>query len=249
VIVIKSREEIERMKKPGRLVAEVLEMIRVHIRPGENTAYLDGIIEEFFSQNHAIPSFKGYGGFPFSSCISVNEVVIHGLPDRNRVLMEGDLVSIDVGAYVDGFHGDAARTYSVGQASEEANRLMTVTQEALELGIRELDKMERLGNVSYAIQTYVEGQGFSIIREYVGHGIGKDLHESPQIPNYGFPNRGIRLRKGMTLAIEPMVSAGDWRTEVLDDGFTAVTVDRSLAAHYEDTVALTENGVEILTRL
>lgn len=249
MIVLKSRDEIQRMKKPNRLVAEVLEMIEHYIRPGVDTSGLNGIIEAFILDQRAIPSFKGYHGYPFASCISVNEAVVHGIPDPQKRLQEGDIVSIDVGVYLDGFHGDAARTFAVGKISDETQHLVSVTRDALEAGIKAIEKMDRLGDVSHAIQTHVESQGFSVIREYVGHGIGRELHEAPQIPNYGLSGRGIRLRRGMTLAIEPMVSAGDWRTDVLEDGFTAVTMDRSLSAHFEDTVAITDNGLEILTRV
>lgn len=249
MIVLKSRDEIQRMKKPNRLVGEILQMIENYIQPGAHTAALDKIIEAYILDHGAIPSFKGYHGYPFASCVSVNEVVVHGIPDTQKRLQEGDIVSIDVGVYLDGFHGDAARTFAVGKISDEALHLVSVTRGALEAGIKAIEKMDRLGDVSYAIQTHVESQGFAVIREYVGHGIGRELHESPQIPNYGPSGRGIRLRRGMTLAIEPMVSAGDWRTEVLEDGFTAVTMDRSLSAHFEDTVAITDNGLEILTRV
>ena len=248
MIVLKRPEEIEIMKKANGIVADCLFMIEEKIKPGINTFMLDKAIEDLILSSGGIPSFKGYQGFPNASCISVNEEVVHGIPSEKVILKEGDIVSIDIGVFIDGFHGDGARTYPVGMVSDIAKRLMEVTRKALEIAIKTAEKAERLGEISYSIQTYIEENGFSVIREYVGHGIGRSIHEQPQIPNYGEKRAGPKLRPGMVLAIEPMVSSGDWRTETLKDGWTAITSDHSLSAHFEDTVALTENGVQVLTR-
>jgi len=252
MIVVKSREELARMRQAGRIVAEVLEAMREHARPGVTTGELDALAYEIISRRGAVPSFKGYRGFPASICASVNEQIVHGIPG-SRVLCEGDILSVDVGAIYRGYHGDAAITVGIGTISPEARRLMAVTLQALEAGIQQVRPGGRLWDVIRAIQTRVESAGYQVVREYQGHGIGRDMHEDPSIPNYlGNSNvrpRNVHLRVGMTLALEPMVVAGDWHTRVLDDGWTVVTADGKLAAHFEHTVAVTENGPEILTRL
>lgn len=249
MIILKRKEEILMMEEPNRIVAECLLLVGEFIKPGISTHDINEIVEKHILKSGSTPSFKGYGGFPAAACVSVNEVVVHGIPDKARILEEGDIVSVDVGAYKNGFHGDGARTFPVGKISHESEKLLKVTEQSLNLAIEVAEKAVMLGEISHAIQEYVENEGFSIIREFVGHGIGRDLHEDPQVPNYGFRNKGPKLRSGLVIAIEPMVSNGDWRTEILKDGFTAVTIDRSLAAHFEDTIAFTENGVKILTRL
>jgi len=249
LIILKRPKEILMMEEPNRIVAECLVFLYDIVKPGISTFEINERVENHIVKSGGIPSFKNYNGFPSAACVSINEVVVHGIPDRNRILKEGDIVTVDVGAYKNGYHGDAARTYPVGKISGEAERLLEVTKRSLDLAIEAARNASLLGEISHSVQEYVEGEGFSIIREFVGHGIGKNLHEDPQVPNYGLKNRGPKLRKGMTLAIEPMVSVGDWRTEILEDGFTAVTLDRSLAAHFEDTIAFTEDGVKILTRL
>lgn len=248
MIISKSKAELEIMREAGKIVALTHQELAKWIRPGISTIELDQIAERFIRSNHAIPSFKGYGGFPGSICISVNEELVHGIPG-SRVLQDGDIVSIDIGADVKGYHGDSAWTYAVGTISDEARRLMDVTEKSLYEGLEKALPDARLSDISHAIQTYVEAAGFSIVREYVGHGIGKDLHEDPQIPNYGPPGRGPRLKPGMALAIEPMVNAGKRYVRTLEDNWTVVTVDNSICAHYEHTIAITDDGYEILTKL
>jgi methionyl aminopeptidase len=248
LIVLKSQEEIKRMSEPCRIVAEVLEKMKETLAAGITTKELDNVAESFIRSRKATPAFKGYKGYPATLCTSLNDQVVHGIPGRT-VLKEGDIVSIDVGVYLNGFYGDAAITLPVGQVSGEADRLMTATEESLYKGIDKAAEGNRLYDISSAIQGHVEGRGFSVVRNFVGHGIGRELHEDPQIPNFGKAGDGPALRVGMTLAIEPMVNAGTWRVDVLNDGWTAVTVDSSLSAHFEHTVAITENGPEILTKL
>ncbi len=252
MIVVKSKAELACMREAGRIVAEVLEAMREHARPGVTTAELDALAHDIITRRGAIPSFKGYRGYPASICTSVNEQIVHGIPG-SRALREGDILSVDVGAIYQGYHGDAAITVGIGTISPEAQRLMAVTQEALEAGIQQVRPGGRLWDVIRAIQTRVESAGYQVVREYQGHGIGREMHEDPSVPNYlGNSNvrpRNVRLRVGMTLALEPMVVAGDWHTRVLEDGWTVVTADGKLAAHFEHTVAVTENGPEILTRL
>jgi len=246
MIVYKSKAEIEMMKKSNQIVARILSELKEMVRPGIETRELDVYAESRARELGAIPAFKGYRGYPASLCVSVNEEVVHGIPSARR-LNDGDIVSLDFGAVYQGFYGDAALTLPVGQISELAKRLIYVAEKAFYSGIDKIKEGNRLSDISAAIQAEVEEAGFSVIRAFVGHGIGRSLHEEPQVPNFGLPGQGPRLKKGLTLAIEPMISAGDWEIEVLDDGWTAVTRDRSLAAHYEHTVALTENGVEILS--
>lgn len=248
MIIQKSKAELELMREAGRIVALTHQELAKWIRPGVTTKELDQIADRLIRSMDAIPSFKGYGGFPGSICASVNEELVHGIPG-SRVLQEGDIISIDIGANYKGYHGDSAWTYAVGEVSEEAKRLMEVTEQSLYKGLEQAAPGARLSDISHAIQTLVEAAGFSIVREYVGHGIGKNLHEDPPIPNYGPPGRGPRLQPGMALAIEPMVNAGERYVRTLEDKWTVVTVDRSLCAHYEHTIAITEDGYEILTKL
>lgn len=246
MIVSKSREEIEIMREAGRIVAMTHQKLKTCIEPNITTKELDSIAEKIIREHGATPSFKGYGGFPGSICVSVNEELVHGIPSK-RKLKDGDIISIDVGACYKGYHGDSAWTYAVGSVSEENERLMKVTEESLYKGLAEAKPDVRLSNISHAIQVHVEEAGFSIVREYVGHGIGMGLHEDPQIPNFGPPNRGPRLKPGMVLAIEPMVNAGSRHVETLADNWTVVTQDKKNCAHYEHTIAITDSGYEILT--
>ena len=250
MISIKSAHELDLMREAGRIVAEVLAAIKEAVAPGMTTADLERIAGEIIVDKHkAIPSFKGYRGFPGMICASLNEEIVHGIPGP-RVLQAGDIVSIDVGAIRKGYHGDAALTVAVGEIDEVSQRLMDVTAEALRVGIAAAQPGNWSTDISKAIQNYVEGQGFSVVREYTGHGIGRQMHEDPQIPNYYAPRMGrVRLRPGMTFALEPMVNVGTWRTRVLADKWTVVTADGKRSAHFEHTIAVTENGPRILTAL
>jgi methionyl aminopeptidase len=247
-IIIKSSEEIAAMRKAGGIVARVLQRVASEVRPGMKTLELDNMCLEELSKYRALSSFKGYHGFPGHICTSVNDEVVHGIPG-DRTLCEGDVVSIDVGVIYDGFQGDAAITVGVGEISPEARRLLKVTEGALLAGIAAAKNNARLGDVSAAIQRCVEAGGFSVVREYTGHGIGREMHEEPQIPNFGTSGRGPLLRKGMTLAIEPMVNSGGWSTRLSDDQWTVTTADGSLSAHFEHTVAVTDGEPEILTMM
>ncbi len=246
-IEYKAPWEVERIGRASRLVAEALLALRDESQPGVKTLELDRFAEVFLRERGARPAFKGYRGYPFTLCTSVNEEVVHGLPGERR-LQEGDILSLDLGAIVDGYYGDAAITVPVGEISPEARRLLQVTQEALHRGIAQGVPGRRLTDISHAIQNHVESHGFSVVRVFVGHGIGRALHEEPQIPNFGPPDRGPVLRPGMVLAIEPMVNAGTPEVAILEDQWTAVSQDRSLSAHFEHTVAITEKGPEVLTR-
>ncbi len=248
-IIIKTEEEIAAMRQAGRIVAMILKKMVAQIRPGMETKELDIIAEKELGKCGARSSFKGYRGFPANLCVSVNEEIVHGIPGK-RVLREGDIVSLDFGAIYDGFQGDAAVTVGVGRISKKAKELIDVTRGALEAGIKAAYAGARLGAISYAIQYYVElqRQGYKVIREYTGHGIGRDMHEEPLIPNFGLPDSGPILKKGMTLALEPMVSMGDWRTRVGDDQWTVLTADGSLSAHFEHTIAITDGEPEVLTK-
>ncbi len=248
MIVCKSAAEIQRMRPAGRLVADVLAALRAAVQPGVTTADLDAIAERPIRGAGGVPAFKGYHGYPATICSSVNDEVIHGIPSK-RALEEGDVVSIDCGAVLDGFYGDSAITVPVGPVSEQAAELLRVTEEALHKGIAQARPGGRISDIGHAVQRHVEAHGFSVVREFVGHGIGEKMHEEPQIPNYGEPGRGPRLVEGMVLAIEPMVNAGKPAVKVLKDGWTAVTRDGSLSAHFEHTVAVTAGGPEILTTL
>jgi methionyl aminopeptidase len=247
MIICKTPREIDIMREAGKIVALTHKELQKHIAPGISTRELDAIAEKFISQNGAIPSFKGYNGFRGSICASVNDELVHGIPG-DRTLENGDIISIDIGAKYMGYHGDSAWTYPVGTIDDETQRLLDVTEESLYLGLKEAKPGERLSNISHSIQNYVEAEGFSIVREYVGHGVGQDLHEDPQIPHYGPPNRGPRLKPGMVLAIEPMVNAGSRYVRTLTDNWTVVTVDGKMCAHFEHTIAITEEGYEILTK-
>ena len=247
MITLKSGEEIIRMRDAGRIAAIAREIGGENVREGVTTAQIDREIKKCILSHGAKPSFLGYGGFPASACISVNEEIIHGIPSSNKILKNGDIVKIDVGAYYKGYHGDCAATFTVGQVSEEAQRLVDVTKQSFFKGIAAIGEGKRIGDIGHAIQSYVESNGFSVVREYIGHGIGKNLHEDPEVPNYGAAGHGQRIRPGMTIAIEPMINQGDWRVRVLSDKWTVVTIDGKLSAHYENTVAVTEHGVLILT--
>lgn len=250
MITLKSARELALMREAGRIVAEVLAAVQEAVKPGIRTADLEAIAEGIIIRKHgAIPSFKGYRGFPAMVCTSVNEEIVHGIPGP-RVLREGDIVSVDVGVVHEGYHGDAAITVAVGEIDAEIQRLMDVTAESLRLGIESAMAGNWTADVSAAIENCVKAQGFSVVREYTGHGIGRSMHEDPQIPNYYDSRMGkAKLRPGMTFALEPMVNAGGWRTRVLDDDWTVVTADGTFSAHYEHTVAITKNGPEILTEL
>jgi methionyl aminopeptidase len=251
MISLKSERELSLMREAGRIVAEVLDRVRRTVAPGITTGDLERIADQIIVGKYgAIPSFKGYRGFPGMVCASVNEEIVHGIPG-NRVLKEGDIVSVDVGAIHQGYHGDAAITVAVGEIDADSQRLMDVTAGSLQVGIAAAVPGNRTTDISKAVQGYVEGQGYSVVREYTGHGIGRQMHEDPQIPNYYEPGIGgrVRLRPGMTFALEPMVNAGAWQTRVLEDKWTVVTMDGTRSAHFEHTVAVTENGPEILTKL
>jgi methionyl aminopeptidase len=248
MIILKSPDEVAKMRVAGSIVAETIDTVLAAVAPGVSTADLDEVAEAFIRERKATPSFKGYRGFPASICASLNEEVVHGIPSPKRILKEGDVLSLDFGAIWDGYHADSAITVFVAEPlSAEAEKLVRVTEEALEAGISQIRPGGRLSDISHAVQQVVEGAGFSVVREYVGHGIGRSLHEDPQIPNYGLPGRGPELRPGLVVAVEPMVTMGDWKTRVLADDWTVVTADRSLAAHFEHTIAVTEDGREVLT--
>jgi methionyl aminopeptidase len=249
VIVCKSPDEIERMRAANQLVAEILERLQAMVAPGVSTADLDAFVEREVRAAGAEPAFKGYRGFPASLCASINDEVVHGIPSRTRVLKEGDIVSLDMGVRLDGFFGDSAVTVPVGRVGERVQRLLAVTREALEKGVAEARVGARVSDIGHAVQAHVEAHGFSVVREFVGHGIGRALHEEPQVPNYGPRGRGPRLAEGMVLAIEPMVNMGRAAVKVLADGWTAVTRDGSWSAHFEHTVAVTAAGPDVLTRL
>ena len=248
MIVLKSDDEIKKMAESCRIVAEVLEGIKGNVSPGMATKEIDAYAESFILSKGAKPAFKGYRGYPASVCASINEQVVHGIPSLTK-LREGDIISLDIGVYYKGFYGDAAVTLPIGKISERAEKLLTVTKKALQAGIENAVIGKRLSDISSAIQTRSESEGFSVVRNFVGHGIGRELHEEPQIPNFGRPGEGPELMEGMTLAIEPMVNAGGWEVIILKDGWTAVTKDRSLSAHFEHTVAITKDGQNVLTKL
>lgn len=248
MIILKSPKEIERMRESCLIVAEILELLRDEIKPGVKTINLDQIAERETVKRKARPAFKGYSGYPYSLCCSVNEQVVHGMPS-SRELLEGDILSIDFGVIYNGFYGDAAITVPVGCIGRTATDLIEVTEQSLSFAIEKACPGNKLSDISFAIQSYVESKGFSVVREFVGHGIGRSLHESPQIPNFGPPGRGVTLKSGMVLAVEPMINEKGPDVKILSDGWTAVTCDKGLSAHFEHTVAITENGPEILTRL
>lgn len=248
MVILKQPDEIDKARASSRIVAEVLSVLRERIKPGVTTRELDKIAEEVAQKRGAKPAFKGYRGYPYSLCASVNEEVVHGMPS-GRVLKEGDIVGLDFGVYYEGFYGDAAVTLPVGRVSEEATRLMRVTEQSLYAAIDQASSGNRLGDISAAVQETAESAGYSVVRDFVGHGIGRNMHEDPQIPNFGKKGRGIELQAGMVLAIEPMVNAGRYRVKILPDGWTVITADGSLSAHFEHSVAITDNGPEILSKL
>ncbi len=246
MIFIKSEEEIELMRAPNAVVRDCLKFVGERICAGMTTKEVDGLVYDFIKASGAEPSCLGYCGYPASACVSVNEVVVHGIPD-DRVLKEGDIVSVDLCAYENGFHGDGARTFRIGEVSPEKDKLVRVTEECFFKAIDGLKAGTPLYDIGYKVQRHAEANGFSVIRSYTGHGIGREMHEDPSVPNFGRKGTGVRLQAGMVICIEPMIAAGGWRVKVLDDGWTAVMADKKPAAHYENTVVVREDGVEILT--
>lgn len=249
MITIKSDREIEIMKKANQIVAETFLYLEEKIKPGISTSAINELADNFMRNKGAKPSFLGYRGFPASVCISINDEVVHGIPDNKRVLQNGEIVSLDIGTIFEGFNGDSARTFAVGKISPEAARLIKVTEESLKIAIEKAEPGNRLSDISHAVQSFVEKNGFSVVRDYVGHGIGRKMHEDPQIPNFGPPGRGPLLKPGMTLAIEPMVNIGRYEVKTLADGWTVVTSDGSFSAHFEDSIVITEKGPEVLSRV
>ena len=247
MIYLKSDRELELMRKAGKIVAQILNEMCDMVKPGVSTFEIDKFGESRCKDFKVVPAFKGYHGFPATVCISVNDEVVHGIPSKKRVLKDGDIVGLDFGVAYDGWYGDSARTVAVGLVKPEAKKLMEITQKSLELGIEQAREGNRIFDIGHAVQNYVEGFGYGVVREFVGHGIGRALHEEPQVPNYGPKGKGMQLKVGMVLAIEPMINAGGPEVKVLSDGWTAVTKDNSLSAHFEHTVAITPNGPEILT--
>lgn len=247
MIKIKSRQEIDKMRTAGRILAETFLALEEHIKPGITTYELDSIAKKFIKSNNALCSFKNYNGYPANICTSVNEQVVHGIPSKDTVLSDGDIISIDIGVLYQGFHGDSAKTFAVGKISDEAQRLIDVTKESFYRGLLKATPDNRLYDISAAIQNYVEDNGFSVVRKLVGHGVGSALHEDPEVPNFGTAGRGVRLLPGMTLAIEPMVNMGTYDVDTLSDNWTVVTADGRLSAHYEHSVLITANGPELLT--
>ncbi len=247
MIVLKTSRELSIMKEACRISAGALQIAGKAVEPGVTTAELDRLAEEYIRSQGGEPNFKNYNGYPATACISVNNEVIHGIPSKTRKLKAGDIVSIDLGARFDGYHGDNAATFACGDISREAKRLMDTTRESLYKGIAAAVSGSRIGDIGHAVQTYVEAQGFSVVRQFVGHGIGTALHEAPEVPNFGTPGRGIRLLPGMTLAIEPMVNAGGFDVKIMPDGWTVLTKDGSLSAHFEHTVLITADGPKIMT--
>lgn len=248
MINIKTADQVEKMRISGALVAKVLQAVRENIKPGMTTFDIDKLVEDNILAAGAKPAFKGYNGFPASACVSVDEEVVHGIPGK-RVLQAGDIVSVDVGVIIDGWYGDSASTFAVGEISEEKNKLMDITRGALEAGIKQVKSGVKLGVISSAIQKYAEAAGYGVVRELVGHGIGREMHEEPQVPNYGNPNDGPKLKTGMVIAIEPMINAGSANVNTKSDGWTVVTEDQRPSAHFEHTVAVTDDGADILTLL
>lgn len=249
MVILKSKREIELMAQAGKIVARTFEVLKNALQPGITTAELDRLAEEFILSQNALPAFKGYQGFPASICVSINEEVVHGIPSAQTVLKEGDIVSIDCGAIFEGYYGDAAKTFPVGEISLEKKELLKVTEEALKQGIEKAKAGNRLGDIGYAIQEYAEKRGYGVVRDYVGHGIGRQMHEDPQVPNFGAAGKGIRLVEGMVLAIEPMINLGTYRVKTLANNWTVVTLDGKPSAHFEHTVAITANGPLVLTRI
>ncbi len=249
MIIIKTKREIELMRKASAIVAEALLAIKGYVAPGVSTRELEEIAEDIIRTRGAKPAFKGYRGYPASICASVNDTVVHGIPSGSIVLKEGDIISVDLGVVYKGYIGDAAITVPVGEVKPEVKRLLEVTEKALYIGIKQAKVGRRVSDISHAIQEFVESKGYSVVRNFVGHGVGRSLHEDPQIPNFGPPGKGPKLKAGMTLAIEPMVNAGRYEVKVMEDGWTAKTVDGSLSAHFEHTVLVKKSGPEILTKI
>jgi len=247
MIRLKTKEEIARINKAGDIASEALEVLSRHLKPGTTTYELDKLARDYIVQRGAVPAFKGYRGFPANICTSSSNIIVHGIPSKNTVLKNNSIISIDIGIKLDGYYADSAYTFIVGEVSESARRLVQVTKEALYKGIEKLRVGSRLGDLSSAIQTFVESNGFGVVRDFVGHGVGYEIHEDPEVPNFGTADTGVRLEEGMVLAIEPMVNEGSYRTKVLDDGWTVVTEDGTLSAHFEHTVAIGKNGPEVLT--
>ena len=247
MIELKSAREIALMRAGGHILADVVDRLREAVKPGLSTLEIDEDVEAFIRSRGALPAFKGYRGFPATVCISINEEVVHGIPSAHRRIKEGDIVGLDLGCIVEGYYADCAFTLAIGDVPPKVQELLDVTRESLDVAIAECRAGRRLSDVSHAVQAHVERHRFSVVRAFVGHGIGRALHEDPQIPNFGDPGRGPQLRPGMVLAIEPMVTMGSWEVKVLDDGWTAVTRDGSLAAHFEHTIAVTDDGPEVLT--
>ena len=248
MIIYKSPDEVDKMRKAGRIVAGTIQRVLASVRAGVTTADLDRVAEAYIVEAGAVPSFKGYKGFPASICVSIDNEIVHGIPSPKRVVKEGSVLSLDFGAIWEGFHGDSAVTVIVGEPpSSEVEKLVRVTEDALSAGIAQIRPGGRLSDISNAVQQVAEGAGFQVVREYVGHGIGRSMHEDPQIPNYGPPGRGPELKPGLVIAVEPMVNLGGWETRVLADDWTVVTADGSLSAHFEHTIAVTEDGHEVLT--
>ena len=247
MVIVKTAREISKMMDACRISANALRLAGEYVKPGVTTWEIDRKVREYIEKQGATPSFLGYGGFPASACISVNDVVIHGIPSKEQVLKEGDIVSVDVGAFYEGYHGDNAYTYPCGKISAKAQDLLDVTRTSLEKGIEAAIAGNRVGDIGNAVQTYVEARSYSVVRDFVGHGVGAKLHEDPSIPNFGRAGRGVRLLPGMTIAIEPMVCQGSYEVDILDDDWTTVTVDGKLSAHFENTVAITPDGPKIMT--
>lgn len=247
MIVLKTKRELNLMREACRISANALKEAGRAVEPGVSTKEIDDIVRKYIQKQGATPSFLGYGGFPASACISVNDVVIHGIPSKKQILKKGDIVSIDIGAFIGGYHGDNAYTFACGDISKEAQALLDATKESLYEGIKAAIAGNRIGDIGNAVQTYAEARNYSVVRDFVGHGVGAKLHEDPSVPNYGTPGRGVRLLPGMTIAIEPMITAGKYDVRVLDDDWTTVTVDGSLAAHFEHSIAITPDGPVIMT--
>lgn len=249
MITRRNEKEIELLRQAGKIVAMTHEYLKPFIKPGVSTKKLDEMAEKFIRDQGAIPSFKGYGGFPGSICASINDVLVHGIPNDKHILKEGDIISVDIGANYKGYHGDSAWTYAVGKISEEAMALMKVTEESLYKGLAQVKPGNRISDISNAIQTFVEAHGYGVPRDYTGHGVGSNLHEDPIIPNYGIAGRGPKIVSGMVMAVEPMVTLGDYHTKTLLDDWTVKTIDGKITAHYEHTIVVTDEGYEILTKI
>lgn len=247
MISIKSAKQIEKMRESCKLTKELFLILEDKIKPGVSTLELDQIAYNFYKKHGATPNFLHYNGYPATICASVNDEVVHGIPSKHKILADGDIISIDMGCILDGWHSDAARTFGVGKISADAQKLIDVAKESFFEGIKQIKHGARMGDLSAAIQNYVEGHGYGVVRDLIGHGVGRELHEDPEVPNFGTAGRGTKLATGMTLAIEPMITAGDYHVNVLDDDWTVVTRDGSLAAHYENTVVITRDGCDILT--